>query len=127
MALPLFGGESGHNFNVIVVTPAIAIGLYLVLGQYIFAAILRLRTWYALTNRRALIVTEVLSRKLRSWPITESTLLDYSPGEEATIFFATESISDSDGGLLHRRVGFEYISDGQKVYELMRKVQAGKA
>ena len=127
MGLAINKGEAGSNFNSLMTLPFIAIGAYLTIGQYFYAAYLRRHTWYTVTNKRAIVATNAFGKKLRSWPITKATILDFMPGEEATIFFATEIRRDGDGGWQEHRVGFEYIRDGQVAYQLIRKIQSEMA
>jgi hypothetical protein len=107
--------------------PFIAVGLYGVLGHYVTDARTRARTRYALTTRRALIAVDGRERMLRSWPIGRETIIDYLPGPEASIRFATEVQVDSDGDKTHTRTGFELIPDGDAVMRLIRQIQTGTA
>lgn len=106
--------------------PFIAAGLYGVIGHYFFDARTRARTRYALTDRRALIAIDGRERTLRSWPIREDTVVDFLPGAEASIRFATEVQVDSDGDKTHTRTGFELIPDGEAVLRLIRQIQTGQ-
>jgi hypothetical protein len=115
IAFPLFG------------LPFIAAGLYGVIGHYFIDARTRARTRYALTNRRALIALNGRERMLRSWPIGPATIVDFLPGSEASIRFATEVQVDSDGDKSHTRIGFDRIPDGAAVMRLIRQIQTGTA
>ena len=84
---------------------------------------MRSRTRYALTDKRALIVKGGLRTKLRSWPINQHTHIEYQPGREATIWFATEERRGNKGRRYSVKHGFEYITEGDRVYRLMRNVQ----
>lgn len=85
----------------------------------------RRRTWYTLTNRRAFIATDLplRGRKLRSYPITDRTVLEFDHQTPGTISFAHES-AGSEGW---HRVGFDRIAESEQVYALLRKVQRGAA
>jgi hypothetical protein len=107
--------------------PFIAVGLYGVIGHYFADARKRARTRYALTTRRALIAVDGRERLLRSWPIQPDTVVDFHPGPEASIRFATEVQVDSDGDKTHTRTGFELIPDGDTVMRLIRQIQTGTA
>lgn len=113
IAFPLFG------------LPFIAAGLYGVIGHYITDAHNRARTRYALTDRRALIAVNGRQRMLRSWPILRDTVVDFHPGPEASIRFATEVHVDSEGDKTHTRIGFDRIPDGEAVMRLIRQIQTG--
>lgn len=105
--------------------PFIAAGLYGVFGHYFADARRRARTRYALTDRRALIAVDGRERLLRSWPIRPDTVVDFHPGAEASVRFATEVQVDSDGDKTHSRTGFELIPDGEAVMRLIRQIQTG--
>ena len=105
--------------------PFIAIGLYATIGHFFHDARIRGRTRYALTNRRALIAVASATRKLTSWPIRPETVIDYQPGQPATIHLATDVSRDSDGDITRTRVGFDLIADGAQVYRLIRDIQTG--
>ncbi|MGB5870288.1 MAG: aspartate carbamoyltransferase catalytic subunit, partial [Albidovulum sp.] len=100
-------------------------GCHMVIGQYFRAARLRRHTRYALTNRRALITSWAGKRSLKSYPIGPHTVIDYQPGTEATIYFATETTTDSDGDKSHERIGFEHVPDGESAYAVIRRIQNG--
>jgi len=107
--------------------PFVALGVYLVIGHYFHDAKRRRQTRYALTNRRALIAYHGRPFSLRSWPILPDTMLDYAPGPEASISFATELQVDSEGDKSYSRIGFDRITEGDAVYRLIRKIQRGEA
>ena len=106
--------------------PFIAVGAYMLFGHFFHDAYKRKRMRYALTNRRALITSwSGGKRRLQSFPITPETVVDYEPGDEATIFFANEAYEDSDGDPQTRRVGFEHVIDGAAAYATIRRIQGG--
>ena len=107
--------------------PFIAVGYHMVIGQYFRDARLRRHTRYALTNRRALITNWAGKRSLKSFPISAATVIDYQPGPEATIYFATEVSKDSDGDTSHERIGFEHVPNGDAAYAVIRQIQNGAA
>ena len=106
--------------------PFVAVGAYLVFGRFLWKAFVRTKTRYALTDTRAIIATNAFGRKLKSFPILADTRLDYEPGPEATIWFAEELRRGNKGRRYTVRKGFEYISDADEVYRLMRRIQQGK-
>jgi hypothetical protein len=107
--------------------PFVAVGLYGVFGHYLADAYARAHTRYALTDRRALIAVDGRQRMLRSWPIGPATIVDFLPGPEASIRFATDVQVDSDGDKSHTRIGFDRIPDGAAVMQLIRQLQTGTA
>ena len=106
--------------------PFVAVGFYLMVGRFFWDSFARSRTRYALTNKRAIVATSAVGRKLKSWPILSGTRLEYEPGDEATIWFAEEVKRGSKGRTYTTKHGFEYIEGGDEVYRLMRRVQQGE-
>ncbi len=105
-----------------------AVGSGLIWASLFWGSYRRKRTWYTLSDRRAFIATElpIRGRSLRSFPITDTTMLEFEDGNPASIFFAQETRLSR-----HRNytvpIGFERIADGPAVYKLMRDVQTGAA
>lgn len=104
-------------------------GLGVIAGATMYPSLRKHRTWYTLTERRAIISTNLPweGKRLKSYPITKATDIDYRPGKLSTILFPMQD----EGGWnwISRRgtnkVGFERITDGQKVMGLIRQVQEG--
>lgn len=86
----------------------------------------RRHTWYTLTNRRAIIATNLplVGKRLHSYPITAETPISMIESDPATIIFATAPVS-SRRGVRTKDIGFERIPDGHRVMSLMRKIQTG--
>jgi len=90
----------------------------------------RNRTYYALTNKRAIVFIDSLirSKNIKLFPIVKDTAFELkteydSNGKKLTsILFAKHIRFDEDGSHLED-IGFERLLDGQIVYNLMRKVQ----
>jgi hypothetical protein len=103
-----------------------SVGMGLVFAALYWGAYLRRRTWYTLTNRRALIARDlpVLGKKLKSWPITEGATLALIPGPPDTVVFAQKTRRGKNS-TYQVPVSFERIEDGRKVYRLMRDIQTG--
>lgn len=87
----------------------------------------RRRSWYTLTDRRAFIATKSWrrGRDLKSYPITASSEITYFDGRFATIFFAREQRVGHKGRRYSVAIGFERITEGDKVMRLIRQVQNG--
>lgn len=135
-AAPLWGGFTGEMprgmgwffiFFPLFGLPFVAVGGYMLFGHYFHDAWRRRRTRYALTDRRAIVTSWAGGRSLKSFPIGPDTTVDYHPGREASIFFATEVSIDSDGDRTRERVGFEHIPDGEAAYAAIRRIQNGTA
>jgi hypothetical protein len=106
-----------------------AVGIGLSFGAIFWGTLRRNRTWYTLSDRRAFIATDLpfKGKELRSYPIERDTVLDYRQGRFSTIFFTDEVRRGNKGRRYTVPIGFERISEGEKVYRLMRDVQKGAA
>ena len=101
------------------------VGSYSLIGQHYWKRYLRAHTFYTLTDRRALIATDVWGRRtLKSYPIAKSTMVELADGAPGSVFFATETQTDSDGDRTHSRIGFELVEDCRSVYALIRQIQS---
>ncbi len=103
-----------------------SVGLALMLGPTLWGPFKRRRTWYTLTDRRAIIATDLpmSGRQLKSYPINDATMLNFTPGQLSTITFAEEVRRGSKGRRYTVQIGFEWIPDGDRVYRLMRDIQS---
>ncbi len=101
-----------------------SVGLGIAFGPPFWNAWRRRHTWYTLTDRRAFIATDMplRGRRLRSYPITEDTVLAYDAGDPASIHFAHE-YKRSKNGSTRVEIGFERIADGADVYARFRQIQ----
>lgn len=106
-----------------------AVGIGLAFGAIWWDAYKRRHTWYSLTDRRAFIATDLplFGRRLQSYPIEKDTALNYTPGSPGAIHFAHETRRSSNGRHRTVEIGFEFISEGDTVYTLMRDIQKGDA
>lgn len=94
-------------------------GLRQFLGPLVMPAFLRSRSWYTLTDRRAIVATDVpfKGRKLTSFPIDRDTPVEYLPGDPPSIMFGHPAIDKS------RRGGFRFVPDAEHVMSLIREMQ----
>ncbi len=89
----------------------------------------RMRTWYTLTNKRAVIATDIKRKEFTSYPITKDNDIRLPLfGKKTTVWFAQEVIpasdhEDTDDITL---IGFELIKDAPYVAELLEQVKEGK-
>ena len=100
------------------------VGIGIGIGPIFWSTYRRRNTWYTLTDKRALIATNLpmRGRKLKSYPITKETPLEFSTGDPASITFATER-RRSKNGSYEVKIGFERIADGKQVYAMIRDIQ----
>ena len=103
-----------------------SVGLGILAGAIFWPPWRRRHSWYTLTNRRAFIATALpfMARKLKSYPITPESNLEFEQGPLSTIHFHSYPVRTKNG---HRtvRIGFERVPDGDKVFALMRRIQTG--
>ena len=105
-----------------------SVGIGISFGALFWSAYRRRNTWYTLTNKRAFVASELplKGRKLKSYPITETTVLEFDNATPATIHFAEET-RRGQNGTSQVKIGFERIADGSTVYRLIRDMQKGAA
>ncbi|MEC3862735.1 aspartate carbamoyltransferase catalytic subunit [Mesobacterium sp. TK19101] len=101
-----------------------SVGIGIVVTALFGTAFVRRHTWYTLTDRRAFIATNmpVIGRKLKSYPITGDTVLEFDDADLPSIWFAQDYRRTKRG---HRTVkrGFERLPDARTVYQSMRDIQ----
>ncbi|MEO1704570.1 MAG: aspartate carbamoyltransferase catalytic subunit [Pseudomonadota bacterium] len=89
---------------------------------------IRRHSWYTLTDRRAIIASEMpfRGRRLKSYPIRANTKLELEEnGPFVTINFAEDAATLMNGSQT-KPAGFQRLKDGRTVFGLMRDIQAGK-
>ncbi len=64
----------------------------------------------------------MVGRKLKSYPITKSTMLELDSGALDSVIFASE-YRHRKNGTYEIKIGFERIEDGRKIYGLIRDIQ----
>ncbi len=122
MLMAASGGGYFWMFGLIHFSVGIGIGV----GPIVTDNIRRKNTWYTLTDRRAFIASDMpfVGRRLLSYPITATTLLDLRDYDPGSIFFA-EEFKRTKNGSRRIAIGFEAIPDAPEVLKLMRKIQKG--
>lgn len=90
----------------------------------VIAAYVRSRTWYTLTDRRAIVATDmpVQGRRLSSYPLTPETETQLVEGDPGSILFGA-----GFGRRLDRRAGFKLIPDARRVWSMMQEVRRANA
>ncbi|MFD1794571.1 aspartate carbamoyltransferase catalytic subunit [Paracoccus aurantiacus] len=84
-------------------------------------AYIRSRSWYTLTDRRAIVATDmpIRGRRLLSYPIDAGTPMEYVAGDPPSILFGPETRNPRN------RAGFHFIPEADRVMALMRRMQRG--
>lgn len=114
--------------------PFVCVGLYIVFGRFIADAKLREKTWYALTNERAIISSGLFSRSVRS--LSLKTLGEVSLAEKAdfsgTIIFGSTGMAPAwmsgaswPGTGRYAPPAFQMIDNARSVYDMIRSAQKG--
>jgi hypothetical protein len=101
--------------------PFLVIGLGMLTAP-LWAFLAAARTLYAVTNRRAMIVSRVFSTSVRSYMHADIHDLQRveRAGGEGDVFFANRDILTRNGGVVRRRIGFLGIPDVRSVEQLIR-------
>jgi hypothetical protein len=111
--------------------PFVLIGLYMIFGRFLIDAKQRERTFYGVTDQRIVIISGLMSRKVKS--LSLRTLSDVSLSEKTdrsgTITFgASNSISwwwrMGWPGMPQSAPSFEMILDAREVYENIMEAQS---
>jgi hypothetical protein len=127
--------RGGPGFFALWGIPFVAVGLYLVFGRFIVDAIRRQKTFYGLTPRRAIIVSGLFNREVRSLELHSlgEISLRERPDRSGTVSFGA---STSAGGWSAQMMApswpgagrylppsFEMIENARTVYEQIRQHQ----
>ncbi len=114
--------------------PFILVGLYILIGRFFVDAMMRARTEYAVTNRRAIIVSGLFSRNVKSIDLkTTSEIAISERGDKSgTITFGATpfgamrryswSFNPASG-----TPAFEMIEDVRSVYRIIEQVRNAKS
>ena len=116
---PMPGGA--FNFFPLFGTPFLLVGLGMLtspLWAYLGAG----RIQYAVTNKRAIIVSGLLSTSVKSFVYSE--IHDVQRVERADgsgdVYFASRDVATQRGGIVHQKIGFLGIPDVRTVEQLIR-------
>jgi hypothetical protein len=112
--------------------PFVLVGLYMIVGRFFIDARIRARTYYGLTNRRAIILSGLLSRRTNSLPLR--TLADISLEERSdgsgTIMLGRPQPFGWGGGMRwwpgmgqYTTPAFEMIPDAKHVHDELLEAQ----
>lgn len=113
--------------------PFVVVGLYLIAGRFVVEARQRARTAYAITNKRAIIVSGLLSRSVKSLPLhtlAEVTLSERSDGSGAIVLGAQPVWGHWHAGASWPGMSsqlaptFDLIENARTVYSQLRAAQS---
>ncbi len=121
MLFPLFG------------IPFVLFGLYFIFGRFFVDAKMRESAEYAVTNRRAIIVSGIFSRRVRSINLqtTPEITLTERPDRSGTITFGSPPVYGRWGQRdllfsgMSAQPAFELIDDARTVYGIIEKAKQG--
>ncbi len=85
--------------------PFVAIGLYMIFGRFFFKAWKKKKTFYALTNRRVLIATQLYERQLQAQFLNQIPTINQSIRSNGT---GTVSFGSS-GGFSYANTGMDFM------------------
>ncbi len=105
--------------------PFVLVGLWLVVGHWLFDAYRRSRTRYALTNKRAIIARTVFGRRMKTYPIGAESQIGLIEGGLDMVHFAERVVAGKHSSRIVP-VGFRYIRGGRDVYNMLREIKQGK-
>jgi hypothetical protein len=112
--------------------PFLLFGLYMNFGRFPLDARRRNRTYYALTDRRVMIVSGLVGREVQSLSLRNlpNLVLDSKPDGSGTITFGDKNPLTAMYGSFYGKVflgpgvpAFEMIENARHVYDLILKAQ----
>lgn len=122
---PRHGNFEGMAPIFVIEGALILLGLYLMISAPFRDRKQRSKTWYTLTNKRAVIATDWRAKQFVSYPVSGWTEVFKTGGELKSIYFAQTVSKDSDGdGYNVKHIGFEMVPDGDKLLGLFNEVEA---
>lgn len=126
----LAAGDAATGYSLFMLLfglPFIAAGLALAFGPWHAAAKAHEKIRYALSARRAHVASSWWKRTLESYPIGPDDPVEFQQGRTDTVWFSSVVSRDSEGGPVRERTGFQGITDGRQVYDLLRRTQKDDA
>jgi len=113
--------------------PFVLVGLYMIFGRFFFDSVQRSKTYYALTNERAIIISGVFNQNTKSLDIKklpEINISTKSNGSGTIIFGASHPMAWMYSGSGFPNMGryniapsFEMIDDAKTVYQHIKRLQ----
>ena len=112
--------------------PFVAIGVYMIAGRFWVDSMLRARTAYGLTNTRAIIVSGLRSRSVKSLPLKTLSVVALTERSDksgtitlgpASPFSRFNGVASWPGSASTVTPAFEMVEDARTVYETVRTAQ----
>jgi uncharacterized membrane protein len=113
------------------------VGLYLMVGRFFVDMLQRRNTYYALTDKRAIIISGVFAQQIKTLVIQNLPEIGVTARRNGTgtITFGSShpfawmyaGSGFPNMGFYHVAPSFEMISDVRAVYQLVKRVQTGTA
>lgn len=102
-----------------------SVGVGILFFALAWGTVKRRGTWYTLSDRRAFIATDLplRGRRLDSYAITPETDLSLRAGNPGSVIFVREERRGSRGRRYIAEMGFERISEAERVFGLIRAIQ----
>jgi hypothetical protein len=116
--------------------PFVLVGIYFIIGRFFVDSYQRSRTCYGVTDERALILSGVLTREMKSLSLRNlegMSMTERSDGSGSILFGSINPINamwygTAWPGMTRRLVpAFELIDDVRKVYDLIKQAQRSKS
>lgn len=122
-----FGSSVGEGLLALGISifglPFLAAGGAMVFGPYLAARMAHKYVRYAISDRRVYVATQWFSRKMTSHPILPEATITLTEGPLDRVDLLIGHTRDSDGDLTEKRVQFDGLEDGRRVYMLLRQLQ----
>ena len=124
--------ESGSFFFTVWGIPFVLVGLYLIFGRFFVDLLQRRKTFYALTDERAIIISGLFNQELKSLDLTKLSEINLSVKNSGrgTITFGTSYAMAwmyAGSGLPNRgrylAPSFDMIDDARTVYQHIKWLQ----
>jgi hypothetical protein len=130
----LKGGAPG--FFALWGVPFVLVGAYMIVGRFFVDAWQRARTCYALTDQRAIIISGIVSRQVKSLPLrtmSDITLHERADGSGSITLgpspgpYASLAGSGWPGTGKYQAPAFEMIENVRQVHTMLREAQTSSA
>ena len=112
--------------------PFVLVGLYMIIGRFFVDARLRANTFYGLTDRRAVIVSGLVSSTVKSFPLgslSEISVREKADGSGTLLLGRPAPFSEWYQGLhwpgtsQFQTPGFEMIPEAKRVHDQLREAK----